>query len=38
MVAQERKYAARVGLRLCRAMRARLQTYTVYDRIDAPLE
>ena len=30
MVAQERKYAARVGLRLCRAMRARLQAYTYY--------
>ena len=29
--AQERKYAARVGLRLCRAMRARrLQAYTYY--------
>ena len=27
--AQERKYAARVGLRLC-AMRARLQAYTYY--------
>ena len=30
MVAQERKYAARVGLRLCRVMRARLQAYTYY--------
>ena len=30
MVAQERKYAARVGPRLCRAMRARLQAYTYY--------
>ena len=28
--AQERKYAARVGLRLCRAMRVRLQAYTYY--------
>ena len=29
-MAQERKYAARVGLRLCRAMRARLQAFTYY--------
>ena len=28
--AQERKYAACVGLRLCRGMRARLQAYTYY--------
>ena len=28
--AQERKYAARIGLRLYRAMRARLQAYMYY--------